>query len=600
MKSMSVSVRKTRDISQTALRLNVACMSTKGSKPASIKPLNTKQHGIDILQNPLWNKALAFSPSERDRLGIRGLIPPGHRSITDQVERTLTKLRELPDNPSRNLFLQELHNRNETLYHRLLVDNIEEIAPLVYTPTVGYVCQQFGFKFTRPRGMYFSRADRGEFSTMLHNWPHDDVHVIVVTDGSRILGLGDLGVHGMGIPIGKLALYCAAGGIAPHRVLPVTLDVGTNNEQLLSDPDYIGTREKRLEGDEYYEFIDEFMQSVYERWPNVVVQFEDFETPKAVPILEKYRYKYRCFNDDIQGTGCVTLAGVMSSAKNANLDIKDMRFVCAGAGSAGLGVCAAIVDGMVHAGLTKEEAMSRFLILNSKGALGAPGGPNGDPSYTRGLNENPLTKEWMNHAVPDGTSILDAVKLFKPTCLLGLSTVRGIFSEEVVRTLASQCERPIIMPMSNPTTLSECTAEEAFNWTDGRAIVATGSPFAPVEVNGVKHIPSQCNNMYVFPGIGLAASVAGIKIITDKMLYVAAKACAESINESEIAEGRTFPKLNRIRDVSFAVAKAVIEEGIVSKNTTKVTQKDIDEGIEKLIARKMYYPDYVPLIGKSA
>lgn len=561
------------------------------------KPLHARKRGIDLLQNPLWNKSMAYTLEERDRLGIRGLIPPAVRTLEDQVERVITRLRWLPNDVAKNLFLQDLHNRNETLYHRILVEYIKEIAPLVYTPTVGVVCQQFGHKFTRPRGMYFSSQDRGNFATMLHNWPSDDVHVIVVTDGSRILGLGDLGVHGMGIPIGKLALYCAAGGIAPHRVLPVVLDVGTNNKELLEDINYVGSRHERLKGDDYYDFVDEFMQAVYDRWPDVVVQFEDFETSKAVPLLAKYRDVYRCFNDDIQGTGCVTLAGVMAAARNSGSSITDMRFLCAGAGSAGLGVCDALVTGMVKAGLTKEEAMSRFVIFNSKGALGKLDGRHGDPSAKRGIPDDPEKGPWMNDAVSDGASMIEVMEEFKPTVLLGLSTVPNVFTEELVKKMATQCEKPIIMPMSNPTALAECSAEEAYTWTDGRAVVATGSPFPPVTLpDGRTFTPSQCNNMYVFPGIGLAASIAGITHITDDMLYVAAVACMDSLNETDVAEGRTFPDLTRIREVSFNVAVAVIEEGVKKGMAPKVTQKHLTSGIKELVARKMYYPHYTPLL----
>lgn len=298
--------------------------------------LKTKQFGIDVLHNPLWNKSTAFDYSERDRLGLRGLLPPVVRDLEYQVKRIIEQIREQPNNILKNLILQSVCDRNETLFHRVLVDYIEELAPIVYTPTVGEVCQRFGVQFNRTRGMYFSTQDRGLFQTMVHNWPQDDVQIIVVTDGSRILGLGDLGAHGMGIPIGKLALYCAAGGIAPHRVLPITLDVGTNNDELLNSPNYIGLKHKRIEGAEYLDFLDEFILAVFRRWPGVVLQFEDFATPKAVPLLERYRHIFRVFNDDIQGTGAVTLAGVLSAAKIAGVPISDMRFMCVGAGSAGM------------------------------------------------------------------------------------------------------------------------------------------------------------------------------------------------------------------------------------------------------------------------
>lgn len=456
---------------------------------------------------------------------------------------------------------------------------------------------QYGNKVTRARGMYFSTIDRGLFSSMVHNWPHSDVQVIVVTDGSRILGLGDLGANGMGIPIGKLALYCAAGGIAPHRVLPVVLDVGTNNESLLADPDYIGVRSRRLQGKEYYDMVDEFIHAVFQRWPGCVVQFEDFETPKAVPLLEKYRRQFRVFNDDIQGTGCVTLAGLLSAARNAGSSIKDLKILCAGAGSAGLGVCAQIVDGMVEAGLTREEAMSKFVICTSLGAIGKKDGKLNDPNYSRGMNEE--RKVWINNIVSDGTSLLDSCKQFKPNVLLGLSTVPKIFNEELIKYMASYTDRPIIMPMSNPTSKCECTAEEAYRWTNGRAVVATGSPFPKyTHTDGSILIPSQCNNMYVFPGLGLAASIAGVTQITDSMLYAASVACSNAMTHEEIKEGRTFPNLKRIRQVSHAVAVAVIKQAIKEDHATKIFHKDIVRhgSLENYVSRKMYFPSYVPLV----
>lgn len=344
------------------------------------------------------------------------------------------------------------------------------------------------------------------------------------------------------------------------------------------------------------------MAAVFERWPGVVVQFEDFETPKALALLARYRNKYRCFNDDIQGTGCVTLAGIMSAARNAGTSIKDMRFLCAGAGSAGLGVCSQIVDGMVEAGMTREQAMSQFVICTSQGALGRKDGVNKDPNYQRGVQEERVP--WVNNSISDGATLYDVVKDFKPNVLLGLSAQPNVFTEDMVRLMAAQCKqihiKPIIMPMSNPTSKCECSAEQAYQWTDGEAVVATGSPFPPYHSpTGQVHIPSQCNNMYVFPGIGLAASVAGVKKITDKMLYVAAVACSDSMTTEEKAEGRTFPRINRIREVSLKVACAVIREALENDMTTKITSKHLEEGLENVVARKMYFPAYHPLVANK-
>lgn len=438
------------------------------------------------------------------------------------------------------------------------------------------------------------------FSSMIWNWPHNDVQIIVVTDGSRILGLGDLGANGMGIPIGKLALYCAAGGIAPHRVLPVMLDVGTNNQKLLDDPDYIGVREHRLEGKEYVDLVDEFMHAVFQRWPGVVVQFEDFETKKAVPMLARYKDKFRVFNDDIQGTGCVTLSCLMSAARNANSTITEQRILCAGAGSAGLGVCNQLVLGMVAAGMSKEDAQAQFCIVDMYGAIGARDGSNKDPHYKKGPGQmTPAQLQWANASVSDGASLLKAIEEFKPTVLLGLSTVPKLFNEQVIRTMHAHCPKPIIMPMSNPTSRCECTAEEAYKWTDGQAVVASGSPFpAYTHTNGKTLVPSQCNNMYVFPGLGLGASLAGVSKITDTILYAAAKACTDSMTEEEMGWGRTFPSLKRIREVSHNIACAVIRQAQEEDLTTKITARDLkrDGSLEAYVSRKMYFPAYVPLV----
>lgn len=529
-----------------------------------MKPLRTPQHGVDVLHDPLYNKGMAFNEYERDRMGLRGLLPPAFRTLEQQALRCMDQISKLKTDEDRNLYLQDLHNRNETLYFRTLVDNIEMMAPLVYTPTVGLVCQQFGSQFRRSRGMYFSRHDRGVMASMVHNWPHQDVHVIVVTDGSRILGLGDLGVNGMGIPIGKLALYCAAGGIAPHRVLPVCLDMGTNNAALLSDENYLGLREKRIEGDEYYHLVDEFMAAVYARWPNVIVQFEDFETSKAVPLLARYRDKYRCFNDDIQGTGSVCLSGLLSALRNAGSSIQEARVLCAGAGSAGLGVCGQLAEGMVMAGLSPQAARANFAISTNLGSLGARDGRRGDPHYVQKGGMSAMHAPWVNSSLSDGTSLVEAIRQFRPTVLLGLSTAGGLFTQPIIEAMAevNPAQPPIIMPMSNPTSRAECTPEQAYTWTKGRAVVATGSPFAPVTLpSGQTLVPSQCNNMYIFPGLGLAASVSGVTRITNKMLYAAAEACTASMVDEEIREGRTFPHISRIREVSKRVAVAVIEEG---------------------------------------
>jgi malate dehydrogenase (oxaloacetate-decarboxylating)(NADP+) len=395
-------------------------------------------------------------------------------------------------------------------------------------------------------------------------------------------------------------LYCAAGGIAPHRVLPVTIDVGTNNEALLQDPDYIGLRHRRLEGDAYYDVLDEFMCAVSGRWPNALIQFEDFETSRAMPLLEKYRERFCCFNDDIQGTGAVVVAGLLTAAKTAGIPIKDLRILCAGAGSAGLGVCEAILEAMtIVGGVSKDHARKQFVVATQYGCLGAKG-MLGSPNYTNNGSVLDMHLEWVNPTVEDGTSLLEAMKQHKPHVLLGLTACKGVFTRPLLEEMSKHSARPIVMPLSNPTSKAECTPAEAYEWTNGQAIVSTGSPYSEVHYPGASKplYPSQCNNMYIFPGFGLAASVAGIQTFSDKMFFRAAEAVMHTMNQEEIDDGRTFPVLRRIREVSKNVAVALIKEAHEHKMTPKLKKHHFREGIEYTVARKMYTPEYVPLIAQ--
>eukprot|EP00597_Dinobryon_sp_UTEXLB2267_P018587 CAMPEP_0201113342 /NCGR_PEP_ID=MMETSP0812-20130820/77795_1 /ASSEMBLY_ACC=CAM_ASM_000668 /TAXON_ID=98059 /ORGANISM="Dinobryon sp., Strain UTEXLB2267" /LENGTH=546 /DNA_ID=CAMNT_0047376867 /DNA_START=1427 /DNA_END=3065 /DNA_ORIENTATION=+ len=546
---------------------------------------------------------MAFDMSERDRLGLRGLIPPAVRTLEDQILRTIDHLRSQPNDVAKNLFLQELHNRNETLYHRILVDYMEEVAPLVYTPTVGTVCQEFGHRFSRSRGMYFSLDDRGKFSTMLHNWPHDNVHVIVVTDGSRILGLGDLGVHGMGIPIGKLALYCAAGGIAAASGAAGVSGRGHQQPVPAAAQGLCGAAQEphtgrgvlRVHGRVHAGGVRPLAAGGGAVRGLRVQQGRAAAgaVPPQVPLLQR-RHTGHGLRDS--GRGPVRLpSGGAEPHRHAGA-------VCGGGvcgpGGAALGVCGAIKDGMIRAGLSEKEAQARFVICNNNGALGRSGGVFGDPNHAQGLFADPAVAGWACEHW-DGTPLQQVLEAFRPTVLLGLSAQPNLFNEELIRTMASQCERPIIMPMSNPTSRCECSAEQAYRWTEGRAIVATGSPFQPVRLGGTDGrtlTPSQCNNMYVFPGLGLAASAGGITTFTDQMLYEAAVACVNSMTEEERLEGRTFPSVKRIRQVSLAVACAVIREGMRAGLTDKMKILKAEGNIEQYVSRKMYFPDYVPLL----
>jgi len=565
----------------------------KGCTRRFLPPIQVSVRGRDILQNGLYNKGTAFKSGERDRLHFRGLLPPRIMNLKTQQQRFVAAMRAEPSMIRKHLMLEDLHDRNETLYHRVIIDHIEEVAPLIYTPTVGQACMEFGKLYRQPRGMYFTEKDRGHMAAMVYNWPRDDVHVIVVTDGSRILGLGDLGAQGMGIPIGKLSLYCAAGGIAPHRVLPVVLDVGTDNEELRKDPNYIGTPKRRLRGKEYYHLVDEFMHAVRHRWPRVLVQFEDFSSDKAQKLLDKYRDDHLCFNDDIQGTGSTVLAGVLGAlrASGAGVDhLGDQRIVVAGAGSAGIGVAQVLMQAMVEQGHTEEEAKKAFYVVDHNGLLG-----------TKRADEYSKEQAVFARQEDCGLSLLDTVKKYKPTILLGMTTVGGLFDEEIIGAMSSNVERPIIFPLSNPTANSECTAEQAFEWSGGRAIFASGSPFDPVTLSdGKTYSTSQCNNMYVFPGIGLGATVCGAKAVTDRMLYVAAEALANFVTDEELAEGKVFPHISKIREVSHSVAVAVVKEAVEEGLATALTDQDPDTCLEQFVAKKMYDPIYVPIIEKPA
>jgi malate dehydrogenase (oxaloacetate-decarboxylating)(NADP+) len=513
----------------------------------------------------------------------------------------MTGLAEMPLDIYKAIALNELHDRNETLFHRVLVEHIEELAPIVYTPTVGRVCLEYGHRFRRPRGMYFSANDKGHFANMLYNWPQKDVHICVVTDGSRILGLGDLGVNGMGIPVGKLALYCAAGGIAPHRVLPVVLDVGTNNQDLLNDSRYLGLRQPRLTGDAYMEIVDEFMTAMHHHFPKACIQFEDFSSEHAADILDRYRHKTLCFNDDIQGTGCVVLAGILSALTAQGMKtsaLKDQKILVAGAGSAGLGVSDMVAKGMMQQGLSEAEAKSRFFICDKDGLVGKTR-QNMDPHATPWARTDDGFDKGAA-SVRDGMSLLEVAEAARPTILLGVSACAGLFTEPLVRAVqrnaAMEGERGVIFPLSNPTPVAECTAEQAFEWTDDKCVFASGSPFPELEVDGKMMTPSQCNNMFIFPGVGMGATVARATAITDETLYAAALALANCLTQEERSRGQIFPSVSRIREVSEAVAFAVLKSSISQDIATNIPPKvTSDEDLLMFLKKKTYNPFYAPL-----
>jgi len=502
--------------------------------------------GLALLRDPLLNKGTAFTEAERDALGLRGFLPAHVLSMAEQVERVLVNLRSLPNDLEKYVALNSLHDRNEALFFRVVCDNIDEIQPLIYTPTVGLACQRFGLIFQRPRGMFIGANDRGRIAELLRNWPYP-AKLIVVTDGERILGLGDLGAHGMGIPVGKLSLYSACAGIHPEHCLPVMLDVGTNNEDLLNDRYYIGSRQRRLSGAAYDAFIDEFVTAARETFPGVLIQFEDFANHSAFRLLHKYRDRIPVFNDDIQGTAAVALAGLFSALRVTSGKLTDQTVLFLGAGEAATGIADLIVSAMTAEGATEAEAIGRNWLVDSRGLVVK--------------SRSDLTAHKLRFAhdhAPIG-DFLTAIKTLKPTAIIGVAAVGGAFTPEVLQIMADINARPIVFALSNPTSKAECSAEEAYRNTNGRALFACGSPYDPVKLGDKTFVPRQGNNSYIFPGVGLGATVSGSKLVTDEMFMAAAHTLAYLVSDADIEQGSLYPALPRIREVSAHIAEAVAE-----------------------------------------
>jgi len=518
-------------------------MKTRAGARARSTTTESKR-GISLLRDPLLNKGTGFSQKERDALGLRGLLPATQLTIQAQAERVLTNLRRLPNDLDKYVALNALHDRNETLFFRVVCDNIDEIQPLIYTPTVGLACQKFGNIFQRPRGLFISANDRGRIARLLKNWPYP-AKLIVVTDGERILGLGDLGANGMGIPVGKLSLYSACAGVNPEVCLPVMLDVGTNNEQLLKDPYYVGLRRKRLTGKAYYDFIDEFITAARKAFPSVLIQFEDFANHSAFQLLDKYRTQYCVFNDDIQGTAAVALAGLFSALRIKGGKLSEERLLFLGAGEAATGIADLVVTAMMAEGLSEAEARKRIWLVDSRGLV---------VKDREGLNKHKLPYAHEHAPVGD---FLSAIKTLKPTAIIGVAAVGGTFTLEVLRTMAEINEQPIVFALSNPTSKAECSAEEAYRRTDGRALFACGSPYDQVTLNGKTFVPRQGNNSYIFPGVGLGAIACGATLVTDEMFMAAARTLAGLVTDDDLKQGSLYPALPRIREVSVQIAAAV-------------------------------------------
>ena len=532
--------------------------------------------GVKILHDPVRNKGTAYTEAERDYLGLRGLLPPRVHSLAEQELRVLGNIREKPTDLERYLYLVALQDRNETLFYRVVMNNIEEMMPIIYTPTVGKACQEFQHIFRTPRGFYVSLQDRGHIKEIMQNWPHKDAKIIVVTDGERILGLGDLGADGMGIPIGKLALYTACSGIHPTHCMPVMLDVGTNNESLLNDPLYNGLERHRARGDKYNELVDEFMQAAQELFPGVLIQLEDFGNNNAFRLLEQYRGQVPLFDDDIQGTGAVAISGIISALRITGGKLEDQKILFLGAGEAGIGIADVFVAALGELGVPAEQARQQCWFVDTKGLLVAD-------------RENmPEHKKPYAHKHPHLDDFLDAVNAVKPTAILGLSGQPATFTKDVVQAMASINERPIIFALSNPTSKAECTANEAYTWTNGKAIFASGSPFDPVKLGNQTFVPGQGNNAYIFPGVGLGAIVSGARTITDEMFLAAAHSLANQVTDADLERGRLYPALSRIRKVSaliaYDVAKIAYDKGL--------TDKEEPEDIMADIHAYMYQPVY--------
>lgn len=501
-------------------------------------------HGVEVLQDGRINKGTAFTEAERERLGLRGLLPPRVFTQEEQVDRVLANLRAMENPLEQYLALVALLDRNERLFYRTIIDHLAEFLPVIYTPTVGEACKKFGRLFREARGLYISARDRGQIRRLLQNWPIEQVKVIVVTDGERILGLGDLGAHGMGIPIGKLTLYTACGGVDPGVGLPIMLDVGTDNVELREDPNYIGLAQPRLRGDEYTAMLDEFIEAIEEIYPGALVQFEDFATLNATKLLARFRMRACTFNDDIQGTAAVTVAGLFNAGRVTRRPLIEQRILFMGAG-VGVGVAELVVKAMVRDGMTDADARERCWFFDRQGLVVTP---REVPSIQAGA---------FAHPHPQTRDLAEAVEMIKPTALIGLSGVNGLFTEQVLRAMARHNRRPIVFAMSNPTSQAECTAEEAYRFTDGRVVFASGSPFAPVRVNGEDRIVGQANNAYIFPGLGLGVVAHGIRHITETMFLAAADALVSATTEAELATGSVYPRIERILEVSTAVAEAV-------------------------------------------
>jgi malic enzyme len=552
------------------------------------KPMSNARwsRGEQVLRDPARNKDLAFTHTERQRLGIEGLLPPAVLTIEQQVAVEMEHIFSKNDPLEQYIGLIALLDRNETLFYRLLFEHLERLTPILYTPTVGLACQQYSHIYRRPRGLFLCPDDRGQIAQRLRNFRQRDIRLIVVTDNERILGLGDQGAGGMAIPIGKLALYCAGAGIHPSLCLPISLDVGTDNSQLLADPFYLGYRGRRLRGAEYDAFVEEFVQAVKNVFPRALLQWEDFKKANALSLLGRYSGRLPSFNDDIQGTSAVTLAGILSALRIVGRPLREQRFLLVGSGAAGVGIGRLLRAALLADGLTDQEIRRRQIFMDSCGVV--CDSRTGLETHKREIALRPEDLAALGLSSPPPPSLEEIVRVVCPTVLIGTTGHPGDFTPTVLRAMAERCERPIIFPLSNPTSQAECTPTEALLHSEGRALVATGSPFEPVVFNGQKHVIGQCNNVFIFPGVGLGVLISEASRVTDSMFLAAARALAEFTRSGAAANGRLFPSLRELRAVSrqiaFKVAQTAREEGY--GRTLE------DEALQGAIEKFCWFPDY--------
>ena len=548
------------------------------------------RRGTALLHSPIYNKGTGFSKEERQLFGLEGLLPTAIASIEEQAERVYANVTRSRDPLDRFIALSSLHDRNEHLFFYLLNQHLEEFLPIVYTPTVGRACQEYSHIYRRGRGMWLTPDHRGRLAEVLSSVPFENVRLIVVTDNERILGLGDQGAGGMGIPIGKLALYTAGAGIHPTLTLPISLDVGTDNVDLLEDPLYVGYRRTRLRGAEYDDFVEEFVDAVKVTFPRALLQWEDFKKSNAIRLLDRYRMRLCCFNDDIQGTAAVTVAGVLAAARVTGVPLERQRIVLAGSGAAGLGIARQLKSAMQALGVTPDALARSIAMTDSQGLL----------VESRDIREA-YKREWAwpndlakSLELSGGADLERVVRAFRPTTLIGTSGQPGLFTQPIVEAMAQACDRPAVFPLSNPTSKSEATAEQLLQWSKGKALVATGSPFDPVTVGGRTVHIGQCNNAFIFPGIGLGVLVSEASHVTDPMFHAAARRLAEMVTEDDLQQGRLLPSVSRLREVARAIAIDVVRVARDTEMGRRIDGFDIPAAVDAMIWQPAY-PRYIPL-----